>query len=241
MADSQSIYLFSTSNYSVIQTIPVNGTVKKIALSYDGSKIAEELNQQQNTSLILIDVPSKNSALLYDFSTYSHFEINFLSWSNSANQLQMIENDFTRNNSISHSYQIIWNISDADNNTISTFEDLGGLRYGIVEAIFGKYITLERPQPQQSLLKIYDFNGVINLFSYEHYVSSVSMSSDGNIIAYSTGGLINIINATTGKTIRTLYPPQYELVRMIPGFETIIFLCALFVPIFCKRGKYFRR
>jgi len=237
MADSQSIHVLSTPNYSIIQTIPVNGSVKTIAFSYDGSKIAVELYRQQNKSLMLIDVLSMNSTLLYDFSKYSVSEIQFLSWSNSRNQLQMIENDFTRNSSLSHLYQIIWNVSDYDNVTVSTIADLGSLRYNIVEAIFGKFITLERPQPQQSQLKLYDLEGVKNVYHYENYVGQVSMSSDGNIIAYSNDGLIKIINATTGKTIRTLYPPQYELVRLIPGFEMIILLCALLLLIFWKHRK----
>jgi hypothetical protein len=237
-ADSQSIYLLSTSNYSVIQTIPVNGTVKTIALSYDGSKIAVEVNQQQNTSLILIDVPSKNSVLLYDFSTYSYFEINFLSWSNSRNQLQMIEHDFTRNSSLSHFNQIIWNVSDNNTIAISTIKDLGNVGYIITDTIFSKYITNDRTQSQ---LKVYDLGGSINVFPYEKYVGQATMSSDGNSIAYSNEGLIKIINTTTGKTIRTLYPPQYELVRMIPGFEMIIFLCAFLLFIFWKHRQHFRR
>lgn len=237
MADSCSIYVLSTTNYSIVQTIPVNGSVKTIAFSYDGSKIAVELFKQQNKSLTLIDVLSMNSTLLYDFSNYSVYEIKFLSWSTSKNQIQMIEDDYTRNSSLKHYYQITWNVSDNDNVTVSTIEDLGGLRYNIVEAIFGKYITLERPQPQQSQFKLYDLDGVKNVYSYENYISEVSLSSDGNIIAYSNDGLINIINATTGKTIRTLSPPQYEFKRLIPGFEMIILLCAFFVIIFLKHRK----
>ena len=165
IADSQSIRVLSTFNYSVIQTIPVNGSIQTIALSYDGSKIGVELFRQQNKSLMLIDVLSMNSTLFYDFSKYSHFEIQFLSWSDSRNQLQMIENDFTRNSSLRHLYQIIWNVSDNGNVTIYAIKDLGGLYYSIADAIFSKYITLERPQPQQSQLKLYDLEGVKNVFS----------------------------------------------------------------------------
>lgn len=234
MADSQSIRVLSTTNYSIIQTIPVNGSVKTIAVSYDGSKIAVELFRQQNKSLMLFDVLSMNSTLLYDFSKYSVSEIQFLSWSNSRNQLQMIEDDFTRNSSLSHLYQIIWNVSDNGNVNVSAIEDLGGLYYYIADAIFGKYITDERPQSQ---LKLYDLGKVKNVFHYENYVRRVSMSSDGNFIAYSNNKLIKIINATTGKTIRTLYTPQYELKRLIPGFEMIILLCALLLLSFWKHRK----
>lgn len=241
IADSQSIHVLSTSNYSIIQTIPVNGSINMIALSSDGSKVAVEMSQEQKKTLMLFDVLSMKSTVLYDFSNYSVYEIKFLSWSSNKNQLQMIEDDYTRNSSLKHYYQIIWNVSDDNNVTITTIEDFGGLHYRIVDAIFGKYITLEHPQPQQSQFKLYDFDGVKNVYSYEYYISKISLSSDGSIIACSYNGLINIINTTTGKTIKTLYPPQYEIKRSIPGFEVIIFLCAILLLIFWKHRQYFHR
>lgn len=233
-AGSQSIYVMSTSNYSIIQTIPVNGSIHMIALSSDGSKVAVELSREQNKTLRLIDAQTMKSTVLYDFSNYSVYEIKFLSWSFDKNQLQMIEDDYTRNSSLKHYYQIIWNVSDDDNITVSTFEDLGGLRYNIVEAIFGKYITLAHPQTQQSQFQLYDLDGVKNVYSYEQYISKISLSSDGNIIACSYNGLIDIINTTTGKAIKILSPPQYEFKRAIPGFEIIILLCAILLFVIWK-------
>ena len=48
---------------------------------------------------------------------------------------------------------------------------------------------------------------------------------------------MKIRNVTTGKIIKTLKTPEYELVRAIPGFEIIILISAILLILFLKRKR----
>jgi len=239
--EDKQIYIWNATNFTKIKTIPINETIRRIALFPDESKLIVEIHKQTQNSLQIIDVLSGNLTYLYNYSGNTGYNIQYLTLSKDENKLQMIKYE-----SISHTSSdyfdnyilIIWNISDKNilyNHTFKNKMDQNEL----TGAGFGKYIIFDSKKSQLIFYNLTGVETVVN--TNQNFLQNFDLSYDESIMAIGSKGIIEVRNATTGLLINTLKTPVYEIERPIPGFEIIIVLGAIasiLVFIRLRRKKY---
>jgi len=236
-AQDNQIIIWNATNFTKIKTIPINESIRKIALSPDSSKLAVEIHEETQNSLRVIDIHTGNSTYLYNYSEYSVFNIQYVSWSNDGKKIQIVKREFTPDNSydLSEHYKlIIWDIPNKYIfYNISFNFDIGKMAMNrLVAAVFGKYIIYDYEKSELIFYNLTDIETVVD--TNQNFLTAFDLSSDYSIIAIGEKGIIEIRNASTGLLNKTLHTPVYEIERPIPGFESAIFFFAIALILFWK-------
>jgi hypothetical protein len=234
------VNIWNATNFSIMKTIPMHGSVRKIALSPDGSRLAVDVHEQKQNSLLLINVSSENSTAFYNYSEYSVYNIQYLSWPKNGDELQMVKYELTSHTSSDYAddYKlIIWNISDKNILYNLSFKyEMGKMAMNkLADVEFGKYVIYDY---EKSKLISYNLTGLETVINMnQNFLNNFDLSYDGTLMALGSNGIIKIINVMTGKTINTLQTPQYEIIRPIPGFELILLIIAMALILIWKRKR----
>ncbi len=238
--DHSLIYIYNATNFSLIRTFSYKPD--KVTISPNGENLAVILSSgtnNENVNLSIINITTGDVINLYNYIQHGHQD-EYLSWSKDETQLQMVRSVFKPFNISDHTrdYSLtIWNITDSrivHNLSFTTeYKDLGDTR--VLYCVFGKYIIYDNDYHTSKLL-IYNLTGLQTQFNMGSRIFDISY--DGTKMALGSDA-VQIRNATTGELINTLQPPQYELIRPIPGFEFVALLCAISLILFvrCRKKK----
>ncbi len=229
--DHSLTYVYTATNFSLIRTLHYRPV--KAAFSPTGTKLAIVYGNDQ-ISLVVIDISSGDVTYVYHYVNYA-FHDKYLSWSEDETQLQLVRSVFKPYNSSDHTreYSVrIWNISDNSivHNLSFTTEYTDTVSSRLLTCSFGKYLVYETEyRVHTSKFLFYNLTGLQTQFDFGSSVFDISY--DGIKIAVGSD-VVQIRNATTGEVINIVQPPEYELVRPMPGFEFFIVLCAIPLIVF---------
>lgn len=217
-----SIIVWNISNFSIISFLK-GGCYNNVVMSPNGSLIM--ISGGSNNLIKMQEVFSELDSVIWQKNVGKYADI---VWSETGNQLQIIYYKSTENDS--KRYQLlILNVSNGQELYNTSFE-LTGKR--IVLTAFDLYILYDGGKD-----KLLFYNSSVLMKEYKiKDLEEFDLSYDRSIMAWGyKNGIVEIRNASSGKLIRTIKTPIYEIVKPTPGFEIVAVLVAIVFVLFWKR------
>jgi hypothetical protein len=236
-ADETQLYVWDATHVTITKTIAYPNA-SQIIPSYDGSRIAVVPQGKGEKTLSVIGITLNNATYLFNTSVSE--TLTSVVWSPDGTKLQLTS--WIRQ--IGYHNNLPYQVSVWDPRTTRLIQNTSFIHYygeqgdnELLEIWFGEFVINDFDHKQ---IIVYNFTGEKeHIYGYDSLNNNVVWSNDKTLMAYQKQGEIEIINTSTGKIVRGLPLPIYELKRSIPGFEGILVFCAIafFVVLRHKRQK----
>jgi len=237
-ADEARLYVWDATHVTITKTI-YYFNASQIVPSYDGSMIAVVPQGKGVKTLSVIDIAHSN--VTYLFTTPISDELTSIVWSQDGTKLQLTS--WVRQTGYHNSlpYQVsVWDpITTRLIQNTSFTHNYGEHGNNALLQIWLDEYAVDDYDHKQIIVYNITTGQKEHIYGYDYLNNNVVWSYAKTLLAYQKQGDIVIINASTGRIVRNIPLPVYELKRAIPGYECILMFCAIavFVVLQHKRRK----
>jgi len=230
--NSSNIYIYESTNYSLIKNFSIDDMVRSIVISPDGNEIiyySYSSYYSPHMYLKVVDIASENVSLLFDFVIPNEcdnpeaFIFNpIFSWSQNINSIGI---------GGLYDYQcLLIYIIDSINGSIIYKKNITSSKYNNAIAFSPNNERFIVCGPKVEIWNV--SNGEkIKVISDENCVS-IDWSLNGKkIVTGGLEGIIKVYDAQTGELLSSMKTKEYQT----PGFEMFIILFAIALILFYKK------